>query len=802
MEAISKSFARRQSISICAILAVVFFLVAFFVIRQSVGQSSEEAEKNATAQLDIITLRIENIMASASDAVDNVAFEAIRELSREKPDTQRLFEITKELVERNESIVGSILALPEYSLNEQKFFAAYSLRDSATGEVSTSQVGNENYDYFAMDWYLVPKLLDKSYWSDPYFDEGAGNMSMCTYSRPLKDEDGNFIGVLTADLPIEWLSEVVNDIKPYKSSYNLMVGKDASYIVHTNPERILRETIFTATYDMEDTTVFHIGREMVAGRRGSQMLQNDDTTSVVFYTPVPSSGWSVAMVCPLRDIYSGTRKMGLSLAITLLIVLLLLFWIIYYVIDRMTRPLRAFSESARKIAEGDFNAPLPVIQSKDEMHMLKESFHHMQESLTEYISKLTETTSAKERIESELNIARDIQMSMIPKIFPPYPERKDIDIYAFMRPAKEVGGDLYDFFLDGNKMYFAVGDVSGKGVPASLFMAVSRSIFRSIATSMGDPAKIITAMNNAICDGNDANMFVTLFVGVFDFGTNVMTYCNAGHNPPAVMSRNGDVRFVDVSSCSGLPVGLFDDFPYSDATMIVDNGDKLVLYTDGLTEAENRKAELYGDDRLINLLSKKELLGLNVRDLLETMLADVEGHVAGAPQSDDLTIMVMQFKNDDETSVKEVSEPAAVVRSGQYSEITLTNEISELAKMTEWVEGLCERHEVPMAMAMQITLALEEVATNVISYAFPNRKGAEFTMDFDIDDEGMVTWRIIDGGRPFDPTAKEDADLTLSAEERPIGGLGIFLVKEIMDEVCYNRENGFNILTMRINIKK
>ncbi len=784
MEPVSKSFARRQSIYICGIVAVLFLLAAGLAIQQSVTQSSEEAEKNATAQLDIITLRIENIMASASYAVDNVAFEAVEALSEEKPDTERLFNITRQLVERNEAIVGSILALPEYSLNGEKFFAAYSFKDFDTGEVRTSQVGNEDYYYFAMDWYLVPKLLDKPYWGDPYFDEGAGNISMCTYSRPLKDRNGNFIGVLTADIPIEWLSEVVNEIKPYKSSYNLMVGKDASYIVHTNPERILRETIFTATYNMEDTTVFHIGREMVSGHRGVQLLENDDTTSLVFYTPVPSSGWSVAMVCPLRDVYSGTKRMGYTLAITLFIILILLFAIINYVIGKMTEPLKSFSESARKIAEGDFNAPLPEIESEDEMRMLKDSFHHMQVSLTDYIDRLTETTSAKERIESELNIAREIQMSMIPKIFPPYPDRNDIDIYASMRPAKEVGGDLYDFFLDEGKMYFAVGDVSGKGVPASLFMAVTRSIFRSTATSAGNPGAIISAMNNAMCDGNDANMFVTLFVGIVDLKTLEMIYSNAGHNPPVLLGKDGSVAFLDVSSCSGLPVGLFADQEYSNASLVLSAGDKLVLYTDGLTEAENKAAELYGDDRLIRTLSRPGFSSMGVRELLEGVVADVEVHVADAAQSDDLTVMVMEFR-------------------GTYRRIDLHNEIGQLAPMAAWIEEICGESGTSPALTMSINLALEEAVTNVIMYAYPdNGVSATFFVDFDLAEDGVATWRIVDKGKPFDPTAKEDVDLTLGVMERPIGGLGIFMVKEIMDEVSYRREDGQNILIMKINLKK
>ncbi len=806
---ISTSFARRQSLYICGVVACLFFIAAGIAILQSVHQSSKDAENNAYAQLDIISLQIEKILAKTASAVDNVAFAAISELSKESPDEDKLFKLTQELVERNDMIVGSILSLPEYYLDGQQYFAAYSAKDSE-GNVTTSQVGNEDYDYTAMDWYLVPKLLREPYWSDPYFDAGAGNIRMCTYSRPLFDGNDRFIGVLTADLPIEWLSEMVNSIKPYKSSYNLMIGKDAAYIVHTDPARILRETIFTATYNMTDTTVRHIGREMVVGHRGASVLDNDDTTSMVFYTPIPMSGWSVAMVCPHRDIYAGTNHMALLLIITLFIALLIIFLMVSLVIGRMTKPLHSFSESARKIAEGDFNAPLPEIRSQDEMLMLKESFHHMQTSLTDYIEKLTETTSAKERIESELNIAREIQMSMIPKIFPPYPDRTDIDIYAFMQPAKEVGGDLYDFFIDDNKLYFAVGDVSGKGVPASLFMAVTRSIFRSIATSAGNPASIISAMNNAMCDGNDANMFVTLFIGILDLGTLELVYSNAGHNPPVIMSLDGKVSFMDVGTCSGLPVGLFEDYTYENARIVLAADDKILLYTDGLTEAENKAAELYGEDRLLAVLSKEGFASLSVRDLLESIHADVEGHVAGAAQSDDLTIMVMHVKGgaaavspDAESSTAASVVAQASSGTSNYRKIELRNEITQLAPMAEWIEANCEEFGASTALTMSVNLALEEAVTNVIMYAYPdNGVSATFFVDFDIDDSNIATWRIVDTGKPFDPTAKQDADLTLDVMERPIGGLGIFMVKEIMDEIAYRRENGQNILIMKINLKK
>ncbi len=795
---ISHRFSRRLSLYLCAVVAVFFVIATGVSIHQSVQQSSIEAEKNAFAQMDIISLRIELILKSVEAAVDNIAVDVEEELSALRPDAQRLYDITRTLVHENDFVVGSIISVPKYAISdEQCYFAAYSAKCLTTDTITTSQVGNDDYDYTTMDWYRIPYEQNRPYWSDPYFDEGAGNIIMCTYSKPLKGADGEFLGVLTADLPLYWLSDRVNEIKPYPSSYNIMVGKNGSYIVHTDSTRILRETIFSATSVMTDTTARHIGHEMVAGRRGSATFDNDGTKSLALYTPIPTTGWSLAMVCPYHDIYRGTHDMATILIVTLAMALLLIFLVLNFVIGRMTRPLRAFNCSARRIAAGDFRAPLPRIKSKDEMMQLRDSFRFMQTSLTDYINRLKETTSAKERIESELSIAREIQMSMIPKVFPPFPDRKDIDIYAFIQPAKEVGGDLYDFLLDGDKVYFIIGDVSGKGVPAALFMSVARSIFRSIATSMASPSAILHAMNNAMCDGNDANMFVTLFVGVVDLATKEITYSNAGHNPPVLIDNTGGVRLADVSKCSGIPVGVFANCPYTEATMSVAPGDRLLLYTDGLTEAENKSAELYGEERLMATLAREGFSSKGTRDLLESIFADVEAHVAGAQQSDDLTLMVMEFR---ETAEREprggTCTQVAPCYSPHHRKIELTNDIAQLAPMTAWLEAILEEHAVPPTLAMNINLAIEEAVTNVIMYAYPPGTTATFHIEFDMPEPNLATWCITDSGMPFDPTAKADADVTLNAEDRPIGGLGVFLVKEIMDRVIYVRKDGQNVLTM------
>jgi hypothetical protein len=302
--------------------------------------------------------------------------------------------------------------------------------------------------------------------------------------------------------------------------------------------------------------------------------------------------------------------------------------------------LEQFSQSAREIATGRFDVTLPQVYSKDEIKDLHDSLAYMQKSLSAYVSELKETTAHKERIESELSIAREIQMGMIPKIFPPYPDRNDVDLHAILHPAKEVGGDLYDFYMDGNRLYFLIGDVSGKGVPASLFMAITRSLFRTLSHQVDSPAKIVTEMNNSISNSNESNMFVTLIVGILDLSTGKMKICNAGHNPPILIHPDKHVSFLEFPT--QIFVGVIDSSTYTDTEITLEKGSKLFLYTDGVTEAENAEKELYGDEKLQKVLSDNA--SSDVRTIVDVIVTSIADHVQEAEASDDLTILLIQYE--------------------------------------------------------------------------------------------------------------------------------------------------------------
>lgn len=379
--------------------------------------------------------------------------------------------------------------------------------------------------------------------------------------------------------------------------------------------------------------------------------------------------------------------------------------------------------------------------------------------------RLAAVSSQNERIENELTIARTIQMAMLPKVFPPFLDRLDMNVYGMVEPAKEIGGDLYDFYVRNDKLFFAIGDVSGKGIPAALVMAMTRSLFRSVTSYEERAEHIMMRLNDALTEQNDQNMFVTLFLGVLDLTTGKLNYCNAGHNAPILHQR-----FMDVKH--NLPLGIQRDFAYEAQQIQMHYNDALFLYTDGLTEAENGKHEQYGEQQMLDKIIA--LVDSRPREVVEQMYADVKRFVDGAQQSDDLTMLCIRYQT-----------PAIVMR----------NDIQQIPTLAEWIDAL----GIPQNLNMPINLALEEAVSNVMLYAYPGRDDGKVIVEFvrsKTHDGERLLFTITDTGIPFDPTAQKEADITLSAEERSIGGLGIHLVRQIMDEVVYRREETRNILTL------
>ena len=708
------------------VIICIVTLVASSIVQTVFNQRRihDEATRRAEDQMEATNLRITNVMDQVETALRNNTWGVRNRLDR--PDS--LWGITRRIVEANEFVAGSSISLQEFYFPEKgRWFAPYTYR--TTEGINSTQLGTLEYNYPEKEWYRKPFELKAGYWSEPYYDAGGGEMLMTTYSLPITDFDGTVVGIMTADVSLDWLTDMVGSVHGYPHAFSILASRTGQLMVCPSKALVMKKTIQEVAGTMPDSTkVGSIVRAMLAGERGEETVLYEGKDESVFYAPIERTGWTMAIVIPGEEIYGELRRLAMLTNLLTILGIAILCYLIYL-------------------------------------------FAKNQQNLREVSAK-------KNRIENELHVAREIQMSMLPKIFPPYPERNDIDMFGIIIPAKEVGGDLYDFYIRDDKLFFCIGDVSGKGIPASLVMAVTRSLFRTVSGHETSPQRIVTSMNDSMSDMNESNMFVTFMVGVLDLLSGHLRFCNAGHNAPLRVTPGNPARELEVEP--NLPLGVISGFHFQEQETDLTMNDELILYTDGLTEAEDVSHRLFGLDQLLETVSRSRA---DVAEKQVNVVVDaVKKHVGENAQSDDLTVFVIRFMN-------------AVPTPGAERHLILHNDITQIPQLAEFIETIASEAKLDQGVAMSLNLALEEAVTNVIMYAYP--EGSDGLVDVE-----AIIWKdhldfiITDSGVPFDPTQVTAPDLTLDASERPIGGLGIYLVKTIMEDVRYSRKEGKNILSM------
>ena len=629
-----RKLSARLSLWIVLFAALIFLAALGFLFVQSRRAVRQEAISHATQTLESTVLRVTGILDHVVVATDNTDWLVPRHL--DAPDS--MFVYSSRILQNNPYLNGcSISFEPHYFPDRGRWFSAYS--NNENGRIATIQEGNNEYEYFYMDWYQQAKLLDGPTWTEPYQDfnpQGIYSSEViASYCKPIKDKEGRYAGTISVDVSLRWLSETISAVKPYPNSYSILLGEGGTFFVHPDSTKLFYQTIFTDTFEHPDPDRTALGHAMQRGEEGMRQLVVDGVDCYVFYKPLSTTGWSVAIVCPESDIFSGYNRLQRWVLAIVLAGLLLMLLVFSQVVKRELMPLQQLAGQARTIASGDFGRPLPDSGRVDEIGQLSQSFSEMQQSLVKYMGDLKRTTALKASIESELKVARDIQMSMVPRIFPAFPKRKDIDLYASMTPAKEVGGDLYDFFEQHEQLYFCVGDVSGKGIPASLFMAVTRNLFRIIAQQDQSPVEVARQINAVLSEDNDLGMFVTMFIGRINLVTGRFEFCNCGHNPPLL-----DGQFLPLKY-TNQPLGLWNAGPFQGEAIDNIRERQLLMYTDGLNEAENPAQEIFGNERLLKQMEGAS--SLSATEVVRMLQAAVERHRAGAAPNDDLTLLCLKL---------------------------------------------------------------------------------------------------------------------------------------------------------------
>ena len=643
-----------------------------------------------------------------------------------------MFVSVRQFVDYNPAVLGSgITFVPDYYPQKGRWFEPYAVRRD-DGTIETMQLASADHDYLQMEFFTTPIAKNCGHWCEPYMDKDGAKAMVTTYSIPVHDTKGETVAVFGADISLDWLDGVMEESKLYESTQRFLVT-DAGHLLAGEDNTTFRNALHQLNTDGDNE-----GYVIMTNEKGEKLH--------VFYHPIGGiTNWVLINILHDNEVFGKLRIVRISLLLMALAGLLLIGFIVW----RTSRN----------------------------------------------IERLRRVNAEKERIDSELSVARKIQKEMIPKTFPPYPDRDDIDVYSSLVPAREVGGDLLDYFIRDEKLFFCIGDVSGKGVPSAMLMAVIHSLFRAFSAHESNPARIMQAINEASCQGNESNMFVTMFIGVLDLPTGRLRYCDAGHDAPLIIDHSchsapqkeaGQCSMLNVTP--NLPLGVFDDLKYGLQEMQMPTDSTLFLYTDGLTEAKRAPKQMFGLQRTKEVICKCAQEQLKPQQILEAISEEVERFIGDAEQSDDLTMIAIRFTSKHFDSIMDET-------------LILKNDIHEVTKLSTFIKTMAERLNIEKSLARQLRLAVEEAVVNVMEYAYP--PGTEGDLEIRMMSDGnSLKIMIIDSGVPFDPTAKKKADTTLSAEDRNIGGLGILLVRELMDIINYEREEGRNILTLIKTINK
>ena len=641
------SFADRLTRRILLLWILMMSAVAAVVFLKAESGITGLSDAHYTDVLDLTNEKVQGIVRSVEVSAVNVREGVERDLS--SPDA--VYASMERELGLNAHLKGVAIAfVHDYFPAEGPWFEP-SVSRREDGSVERRQLSVPEQNYHDSPLFNLTLTTGTDVWLDPHLDRNGAKVMLWSYSLPVHDAEGRIVGVLRVEASPGWLAGQMREIDRIvherdripddaeHQPYSFLLDRDGDFIAHPDTDRMLEQNYFdfNGQTSRRDTSYVHIGHAMLAGGKGREKTVIDGIPSYVYYAPIDKTGWSVGIVVPRSAVLSPGLQQGLIILGMMLLGLLLIALASRFMIKRTAEPLQYLARSAKEVAKGDFNTPLPEIRHNDEIRLLRDSFADMQTSLADYVRELTATTAQKASMESELSIAREIQMSMLPTDFTFTPQRDDLEIYACLTPAKAVGGDLYDFLVRDGRLYFCIGDVSGKGVPSALVMSIIGTQFRSLSSSEDKPEKIVSVINASSKDRNETMMFATLFVGILDLETGVLSYCNAGHNAPVLTGK--EPSFLKVES--NLPVGVETAWKYKGQQLTLTPGRTILLYTDGLTEAEDANHDQFGERRILDVLGKEKT---GAPETMVRALNDaVHGFVGAAEQSDDLTMLAIRY---------------------------------------------------------------------------------------------------------------------------------------------------------------
>lgn len=618
---------------ICLPLLAVYLAVLALDYRTNKARAVEVMQRHLVELTAHHAAEIAQDLTVAAQAARSAA-DTLTQFSPKDP--QQLDQLLRSVVKTHDTVFGACIAYePKVFASDRQRFAPYVCRAPKGDGLKRIDL---DYDYPRWDWYLLPKLLGQPAWTDPYFDEGGGQVLMCTYAAPFF-QDGRFAGVATVDIPLEPMQARLANVDTH-GGYCTIVSGTGTFVSHPHPDYIMAESIFSLAMGHQQPELDAAGRDMLAGKAGVHRIIQVSTgkPAWIVFAPVESVGWSLAAVIPEEAVMADAylylnRQAGMflfGLGLILGTILVASTWLV--------RPIARLAVVAGEVARGNLDVQVTGVRSRDEIGCFADTFNHMVTELKGNVEARIQETAARKAIERELQIARQIQVSLLPTARPAFPDRHEFTLDALNEAAKIMAGDFFDFwFVDEDRMALIMADVSGKGVPAAMFMAVSRTVLRDCTTPGRSPAEVMTHANRVLCGHNDEGMFVTVFYGHYHVRTGELVYTNAGHNPPFVVRAAGGVE--PLGPPDGPIVGFAPDAEYGQSRLVLEPDDMLLVYTDGATEATRQDGAMLGEAGLREILA--EIRTLPVEEVCRTVLRKVDAY-RESPDQDDVTLLALR----------------------------------------------------------------------------------------------------------------------------------------------------------------
>jgi len=766
---------------ILAIVLVFFSLISAAFVIYSITTTADYKRLRLESIENTVAFETEKVNRIISELEQGAVFFALGGMLTLNEQSEELgFKFVSEFLPSIPAAVGAGFCYEpyEYKKNELRN-GFYSFHDKDTGRIEIdNSFFMSDHDYHNTGWYReiieFAKYPNQVIWTRPYLDDSGTFSLMTTAGSPIFNEDGKVVGISVIDWEIENVIEELIAVKPTENSFILLGVPERNYVISSTRTR---SVIGAAMQDIAwDITANRFHLDGITYLRFGRNMDN---------------GWYISVQIPEKEIFSEIERQNRRFLILTAVSLILMLALVSFVIDKfINAPIKKLTTGVSQIALDNLDAKIKI-SSSDELGLLAKVFNNMTGSLKKSIEENIREHAEKERISAELSVASEIQNSMLPRTFSPFLQKQGFDLYASMVPAKEIGGDFYDFFrIDKDTLAVVIADVSGKGVGAALFMVIAKTLIDSYS-SFKNPKKVFEIVNKKLIENNETGMFVTSFMGYYNIPTGKFTYANAGHNPPLLRKKNGSFNFLKSEPCFVL--GWIESAIYIEYEITLEKGDMLYLYTDGVTEAMNEKRELFSELRLISTLNSN--CDASPQKLLQAVKKEIDNFCGDANQADDITMLALKIKEkkDEETEEQEILFLEAY---NEAKEINIEAKLENLDRAMDFINSGLDKNNFSSTVLNEIDIAVEEIFINIANYAYGHEGG---NVNISVSSEEKTVIKFEDTGKPYNPLEQEDPNLEKSPKEREIGGLGIFLVKKIMDNVEYYRMDGKNILILTKN---